>query len=296
MINKIFNKIDFVLNKIEEIAIFYNTKKDIFQCANITECCPLEECEPCEEERMLWKYKNPNRNGHIFIFLFRTENKYRSGISEKEIREKSELRKCFYKDNNIEIGLTIEENLFPPTENIWGWTFRGFKYYIIKNNEITITESRSEIRKIYNDKDLSETYNIRISDFNEETKSFEISNVIELDTINYYSYLEKIYLIEIDYDEYYAAHNEDILRKYAYKLIDQDIELKISIVGGLEEAAKKFVEGEQFSLESYLDIDKLSNIIDVEDIDYNEQLNKKIIKNISYPYKELEGYHLFKKE
>jgi len=227
--------------------------------------------------------------------LFRTNNKYMSGVTEEEIREKSELRKCFYKEDNIEVGLSIENCLVPPTDTCWGYKFNGFEYYIIKDGKTYFSKNRAEIRRIFNNKPEWTQQNIQIEYYHsQKTEILEIEELNEIHSYKKYDRIQKIYELETtEGDRYFIANSDDKLKDYACYLIDQDEEHKISIVGGVEECAKRFVNGEKFDIYNWMMWEKLENLINVEE-GAEQEINKVEITKISYPFGSLERYQIFK--
>ena len=296
MINKVFKHIDdlFALGKTLAKNDPHNKGAESYSF-NTSEYCLLEDCELCEEDRMIWKYKKPNHNGNVYYFLFRTNNKYHSEVTEKEIMEKSELRKCFYKDVNVEIGISIENTLQPPNSDIWGYTFRGYEYYLIKDGKTTFSKSRAEIRRIYNNKPEWTQQNVRIEYYHsQKTEILEIDNINEIHSYKQYDRIKKVYELEtLEGELYFIVSSDSVLKDYACYLIDQDEEQKIAIAGGIEECAKSYVNGESFNIYNWMTFEKLENLINVEE-GAEKEINKVEILNISYPFGSLEGYQIFK--
>lgn len=165
-----------------------------------------------------------------------------------ETLEKSYLTKPLYRKDNIEVGLTIENELKEPTDTCWGYRFGAARYYIIKDGEKTITSSRSKIRKIFNGHDIDTTENIRIStkgtfEILEHNKIFQGKNgaVFQVDLFNLNN-------IE-DSDEYFIGY-EDALYEMYEDMVDDDT--LISMIGGIEEIVKRYLEGGSFDKHSFL--------------------------------------------
>jgi hypothetical protein len=237
---------------------------------------------------------NSNHNGDYIVFLFRTENEYRKNSSDykKTVLEESELRKILLKTDDIEMGITIEDSLKEPTENIWGYTFGHYKYYIIKNDVLTITESRSKIRKIY--KGITETdkpYLIRIeTDLTWYTK--EIGTISKL--------AEKVYECEID-DEIYLISNDDALLKYASKLIKlkENKDFLIGMLGGVDEIVKSYICGNIFNSETYFRFNEndMCDFIGIEKEQYGDIKHRVVFSDIEIDNNEfkLSKLQLYKK-
>lgn len=301
-INKIFKHIDDVIALGNKLALNdpYNIKEkekgwSTTHCFRISDYNDGLGYEPCEEEIMIHKTIKPNHNNNIYYFLFHTYTPYGADITEEEVREKSEERKHFYKTNEVEVGITIEKRLNRPTDTCWGWNYHGYDYYIIKDGKTTISNNMAEIRRIYNNKPEWTQPNIRIEEYHsQKRKVFEIQDIQEIYSYKPFNRTKYVYLLETTDNEYYYIVDElEDLHHYACWLIDQDENLKISIVGGVEEAAKRFVNGETFNAWNWFSWSKLHEILDVEK-DAESEYNKKTIQGISYPYEFLNKYQIIK--
>jgi len=111
MINKVFKHIDdlFDLGKTLAKNDPHNKGAESYSFNN-SEYCLLEDCELCEEDRMIWKYKKPNHNGNVYYFLFRTNNKYHSGVTEEE--EAHRLAADFHSEHDL--GLLMLSSFLNP--------------------------------------------------------------------------------------------------------------------------------------------------------------------------------------
>lgn len=296
-INEIFKHIDHVIELGNKLAKEDPHSKDNWYNGSfrISEYENGLGYEPCEEDRMIYKTIKPNHNDDIFYFLFHTYTPYPNTVlSEEEVREKSEERKCFYNNDEVEVGITIEKRLQPPNKTVWGWEYRGYDYYVIKDGKTTISKNRAEIRRIYNNKSEWTQPNIRFKEYHSQKREVhEIEDIQEIYSYNRFDRINKVYLLETTDGEYYYIGDTDDLHHYACYLIDQDDDLKISIVGGVEEAAKRFVNGEKFDTWNWHFYSKLHEILDVEK-DAESDYNKKYICGISYPYEFLNEYQIVK--
>jgi len=207
---------------------------------------------------LFYETTEKDHNKNFQVFLFRTMNKYRntSPSYRDVILKNSELKKVFYKDKSIEVGLTIEPTLQNPTDTCWGYSFRGYRYYIIKDGVETITQSRSVIRKIYNNKpNKNEILNIRFeNDVTWYTR--EILEIKELYT--------GVYFLSTDNEDFYLCDDEDNLWKYILDKIITKEEWVIEL-GGVDNILEMVLSGSNFDPLGYLKFNKeVSEFLPIE--------------------------------
>lgn len=187
---------------------------------------------------LFYETTQPDHNGNYIVFVFKTENKYPNNtMSYRDvIMNNSELRKTLYKDDDVEVGITIEKRLRPPTDTCWGYSFHGYDYYIIKNGETYITQSRANIRKVYNNKPIKDVYSIRVNN-DVTTYSREVLHCEELG--------KNVYLIETTDEDFIAYKKDNDLWEY---ILDNKIsnEWWIGELGGIENMLEMILDGHSF--------------------------------------------------
>jgi hypothetical protein len=273
MINEIFQNIDRIFKELETKSKEYN--KDTWHSTNsIDEYCHIDNAIPTTEELnpfgipYIWREKDTSKNYSKF-FMFRTEAEYMNrSLTEQFILENSELRKCFYNDDNVEIGLTIEEGLNRPTDTHWGFSFSKPKYYIIKNNNIKISESRATIRKVYYDKNTEKEYNLIRLDDTLKDYSREINNINKL--------YDGVYSAEIDYEDCIIYKDEKDLVYYCTDLMKEEMKYTkdniIALYGSVEEIFERIVDGTSCSIETMLfhNMDFCLDYLNLTPIEYGD--------------------------
>jgi len=283
MINQIFIEIENAIKLLQFLSKKYNNGETFFS-SNISNYYEEDEGYiECEEatrilgKPLVWMSKNPDER--IKFSIFHTENKYlcNSSSYEKEIQEKTEWYKPFFKNENIEVGLTLKGCLLNPTDTCWGYKFSYPKYYIIKDGVETISDERSTIRKVYHGKSLETSLNIRIEDkTSKPTKSFELDN--------WHKISKNLYGVEFNNEEYLAATDDTI-----WKYVDEktDDETLIHLLGGTDEIVKSYLSGHQFDKRNFLFYN-----YKLEDFNIEDDPEGLCIKNCSVI--ELEGLYLYK--
>jgi len=220
---------------------------------------------------LLWRTDKPDHNGYYTVFMFRTTEKYPDNRTEAEaeIMKTSELRKTLLKNDIAEVGITIEESLRRPTETCWGWTFGGYKYYIIKDNKLTITEQRSVIRKIYNNKPLENDnpYKVRLEDHNNEVSEYEYAKTTkEIEEL--YEVSKGVFHCEIDYEPYFLGTDDSMREYFCEYIMDEEMrETLIHMLGGKEAMIKHYLGGGTFQPDHLLYYDEGKNFCSILDID-----------------------------
>jgi len=266
-VNKAFILLDKTLKQREEISHGIQTYKDkdwAGSIGNRTHYNPENlPVKICEENPLLWRTTEPDHNGFFSVFLFKTTEIYRRTSSEHkdEFMATSELRKVLLKNDIAEVGITLEESVRNPTDVVWGYTFGIYKYYIVKDGKTTISNKRSDIRKIYNGKPIEEEeIVIRVKNDDEPEGTFTFDDFDELG--------KDVYECEIDGQEYLIGDEESI-QKYGVELMKDDDcrEWLINYLGGIDEIVKDYLNGRSFDLywhfchewevfASFMDLDK----------------------------------------
>lgn len=291
-VNLAFILLDKTLKEKKESARIHNIslKNPNGECSitNRTDYDPEgKKCIKNEKNPLFWECIEPDHNDYYNVFLFNVECKYRNCSAEyrDEILQKSELRKVLLKNDIAEVGITIEDSLHAPTETCWGYSFHGYKYYIIKNGELFISKSRSKIRKIYNGKnDLkTELFNIRINhNHYERYSSKAISNIKKL--------AKNLFTCQIDNDKYLLAKDDSLL-EYACKLIQQpeNKEKLIEYLGGIDLIISNYASGRSFNLRDYFifNSNDLCSLLSISEEEYNKSNKEK--DNIEYSDIELDS-------
>jgi hypothetical protein len=248
-VNKAFILLDKTLKQKAEIAkqIQAKDKEWYGSIGNRTDHDPEGlKYKKCTENPLLWQMTEPDHNGTYVVFLFKTVNKYRNTSHEYRdvIIKNSELRKVLLKNKIAEVGITIEDSLHYPTETCWGYSFHGYKYYIIKDGETTFTDSRAVIRKIYNGKPIEDDrVLIRIGEYEGE-------KTIELDELTRYD--KDLYHCVIDEQEYLIG-DEDSILNYGCDMMfeDENKNWLIKLLGGIDEVVNSYLRGRSFNIKQY---------------------------------------------
>ncbi len=215
------------------------------------------------------------------VFMFKTTNAYRHTSHEYRdvILKNSELKKVFYKDENVEVGLTIEPTLCYPTETCWGYKFKGYQYYIIKNGVETVTQSRSVVRKIFNNKNIEKTeYSVRITN---DVTTYSRA-VIELKELN-----KNVYFLSTDNEDFYLALNKNAMWEYIFdKVITK--EWWINDLGGVNDMLEMILNGRNFNPLGYIYVNfEFSDFLPIE-----EPLNRDKI-DFTDMEDDISGYNVF---
>ena len=187
-------------------------------------------------------------------FLFLTTDVYgrfcgagTGSLKEKErILKTSETRKIFYKDDNVEVGLTIEHTLKDPTSTCWGYNWGRPDYYIIKNGKLTITERRSVIRKIFNGHNVEdETYLIKFDYPYLKSFTGELEEINEL--------FKNVWLVEVEGKEYILSTDDD-LWKWIYETFQEKeyYEWWKKRFDSIDNIIERLISGVAFDDNSYL--------------------------------------------
>ena len=270
-ITSIFKEIDNTLKFCEEYSkkLNYNCWHPTFSITHNPKDKPYRVCD---ENLNVWEMSERDHNGAFKVFLFKTTDVYGDyrGPCENEkkrILETSELRKPFYNEDGVEVGLTIENTIKDPNEIIYGFTFSGYQYYIIKNGELTITHRRSIIRKIFNNKDtFDEKYLIK---FDFRHLEFFTGEIFEIEEV-----FDKIYIANIE-DEHYLLADYDDLWEWVYETYrdEQMYSWWTEQLGGVNGLVEFILTNRSFNMETYLKFNfNLKNLLPVdvkEDVDMN---------------------------
>lgn len=204
-----------------------------------------------EKYPLIHQTTNPDHNGYYNVFLFHTTNIYRhtSEAHRNDFMKTTELRKVLYKDNNVEVGITIENSLRQPTKTCWGWSWDGFQYYIIKDGNTTFTKTRSVIRKIYNNKPIKTGCDvIRF----ENSRTFLSTEIIEINEL----FDKKVFHVNTVDGDFIVGHTDDVW-KWMYDMYDGEEYLdwwvnEYSDGEGAKVVIKDFFAGRKFNKEDYL--------------------------------------------
>jgi hypothetical protein len=264
-VNTAFTLLDETLRYQIELATKVNTHSSsptFFGC-NTAHNPEEYGCSVVKENELLWITNERDHNDYLCVFVFKTTEVYRNtALSLREsILEESETRKVLLKNDVAEVGITIEESLNDPNENIWGFRFRGFKYYIIKDGKTTITEKRSTIRKIYNNRvvENNSPYLVQI-DGDKFRGTYEVEGITQI--------RERVFECTIDDEEYYIADDRSLRDYFIEYIADKDFKpMLISMLGGVDEIVERFISGNTYNPEHFLMFDEGKNICMVLSID-----------------------------
>lgn len=245
-----------------------------------------------DENKLLWVTDKPDHNGYRTVFLFKTTEKYpdKRFEAKQEILATSELRKVLLKNNITEVGISIENTLQQPTDIIWGWKFKNYEYYIIKDGKTTFSNKRSDIRKIYNGHEYKPERNLIRIDTDTTKFTIEVEEIYEIKH-------RKIYHVVLENDEEYYLGTDDSMRDYFHEVVMEDDwrETLIEMYGGKDAVIKLFFEGSRFNPEHLLMFDDNKNFCYFLGIDRDwHNVNRYTVESCNFNG-HLEGLTMYKK-